>query len=37
VYKTGFRLPDGRVLNQEFIVNPTYGKIVQLIEGADEV
>lgn len=37
MYKTGFRLPNGRTLSQEFIVDPTYDKIVQLIEGADEV
>ena len=33
VYQAGFRLPEGRVLDQEFVVNPTYDKIAKLIKG----
>lgn len=33
VYQAGFRLPEGRVLSQEFIVNPTYEKVCALIRG----
>jgi len=33
VYQTGFRLPEGRIDLPDVIVNPTYQKIVDLIEG----
>lgn len=33
VYQTGFRLPGGRTIEEEFIVNPSYAKIAALIEG----
>ena len=33
VYQAGFRLPEGRVLDQEFVINPTYEKIAKLIKG----
>lgn len=33
IYQAGFRLPEGRVLTNEFIVNPNYEKIVELIKG----
>lgn len=33
VYQAGFRLPEGRVLQDEFIVNPSYAKVCALIKG----
>ena len=33
VYQAGFRLPMGRTLDQEFIIDPSYAKIVKIIRG----
>jgi hypothetical protein len=33
VYQAGFRIPLGKELKEDFIVNPSYEKIVKLIEG----
>lgn len=32
-YYTGFRLPNGRVLTEDFIIDPTYEKLAALIAG----
>ena len=33
VYQAGFRLPEGRVMSEEFIIGPTYEKVCALIRG----
>lgn len=33
VYQTGFRLPGGRTIEQQFLVNPSYDKIAAMIQG----
>lgn len=33
VYQAGFRLPAGRALTEEFITNPSYDKVLKLLQG----
>jgi hypothetical protein len=35
-YYAGFRLANGRTVEQDFIVDPTYAKIKALVDGTDE-
>lgn len=34
VYYAGFRLPNGRILDRDFVVDPSYEKLVKIIKGA---
>lgn len=31
IYYTGFRMPDGRILEEDFIIDPTYAKIAAML------